>query len=414
MQGDGGRPAGRGLGRRFWTVWAAGTVSFLGDGVSAGAVPLLTVSLTQDPRLVALVDACAALGWLLLGLPSGVVVDRVDRLTLMWRVDVVRCAIAAGFAVLVLGGRVGLGMLLGVSLLLGLAAPFFDNAHSSVLPELVPGPELERANSLTQGSLLLSANLLGPPLGALSFVAASGAPFVANAVSFALGAGLVATCVHRRRAGAARPATAGVRAQLREGLAYLAGHRVLRTLSLVIGVVNAVSGAIFAVLVLYVIDELGLPEAAYGAMVATFAVGGVVGSVVTPWAIRRFGPRACALAPLVGFGAAALTLAVAKSVVVVVLASALAGGLSILWNVVALSYRQREVPGELLGRVTSVYRMVAFVGMPAGAVGAGVLAHAVGIRATYAAGGMLLLLTALLSIAPLRHLPTRDAGAVPG
>lgn len=71
-----------------------------------------------------------------------------------------------------------------------------------------------------------------------------------------------------------------------------------------------------------------------------------------------------------------------------------------------MSYRQREVPGELLGRVTSVYRVVAFLGMPAGAMGAGVLAHVGGIPLTYAVGGLILLLTAVGSVAPLRDLPT--------
>lgn len=318
-----------GLGRRFWTVWTAGTVSFLGDGVAAGAVPLIAVSLTRDPRLIALVDAFAALGWLLLGLPSGVVVDRVDRLTLMWRVNVLRALVTGGFAYLVFASQAPLPVLLAVSLSLGLAAPFFDNAESSVLPELVRPDRFERANALTQTSLLLSSTLVGPPLGAALFVAVAGSPFAANAASFAVAAALLATCV-RRPPERPRLESSGVWQQLREGLVYLAHHRVIRTLSVAVGVVNAVSGGIFAVLVLYVIQVLQLPDVAYGAMVATFAVGGLLGAVAASWAIRRFGQRTCLLAPLFGFGGAALTLGLTTSVPVVVAASVVAGALSVV------------------------------------------------------------------------------------
>lgn len=178
-------------GRRFWLVWTAGTISFLGDGLTLGALPLLAVSLTDDARLISLVDALAMLGWLVLGLVSGVVADRVDRILIMGRVDAVRALLTAVFAGLVIAGEARMWVLLATSLLLGLAAPFFDNASSSLLPELVSQELFEKANSTTQVSMLLATSLLGPPIGAALFTAYPGAPFAFDAVSFACASALV-------------------------------------------------------------------------------------------------------------------------------------------------------------------------------------------------------------------------------
>lgn len=120
-----GRPS---LGRPFWLVWWAGAASYAGDGLTVGAMPLLAASLTRDPRLIATVDACLVAGWLLLGLVSGVAADRVDRLDLMWRVDIVRAGLAGVFGALVVSGHATIALILLVSFLLGLAGPFFDNA----------------------------------------------------------------------------------------------------------------------------------------------------------------------------------------------------------------------------------------------------------------------------------------------
>lgn len=81
------------------------------------------------------------------------------------------------------------------------------------------------------------------------------------------------------------------------------------------------------------------------------------------------------------------------------------GAASMVWNVVTISYRQRVVPGALLGRVTSAYRMIAFLGMPLGAAAAGLLSHQLGTPHTYLAGGVVLLGIALLVAPRLRGMP---------
>ncbi len=412
--------AGGALGRPFWTVWTAGVVSFAGDGVIAGSLPLLTVSLTTDPRIVALVDASFMLGWLLLGLVSGVVVDRVDRLTLMSGVDLVRAVATAGFAWLVVSGQVGVPVLLGWALALGLASPFFDNAHSALIPDLVADEQIERANSLGQSAMLLTTSLVGPPIGAALFGAAGAAPFVIDAVSFAGSAVLLWLLVARwgrRRAAVAHSASRsagtgpGPLRMLREGAAYLWADRTLRTLAIAVGIVNAVVGGVTAIFVLYVTEQMGLPGTAYGLLLAVLAVGGLLAALATPRLVRRLGPRRCATGALFVFAAVVIGLGLSAWVPAVVVALLVGGASSVVWDVTTISYRQRVVPAELLGRVTAIYRTVAFFGMPAGAVLIGQLAHAWGTPRAYVAGGLALLAGALWTAPRVAAMSRSDAAS---
>lgn len=84
----------------FRRQWLASGISNIGDGMDAAAGPLLAALLTNDPRLIALVGVGLTLPWLLLSLPLGVVIDRLDRKVLMVRANVARCVLFAFVAVL--------------------------------------------------------------------------------------------------------------------------------------------------------------------------------------------------------------------------------------------------------------------------------------------------------------------------
>ena len=402
------------LGRRFWAVWTGSAVSYLGEGLLFGAVPVLAASLTRDARLISVTDALQQAGWLLLGLVSGVVADRLPRLSIMWVANAARALFAGVFAALVAAGDASMPLIYGLGFLLGLAAPFFDNASSAVLPELVPPAEFQRANSLTQMALALAANLLGPVVGTATYVIWPAAPFGFAALAYAAGA-LVTAVVSRRAPGrAAHTGDVGPLQLVRDGLSYLLHHRVLRTLATAVGVVNFVTSAAIAVLVLYVLQLLHLPESAYGLVMASFAAGALLGAVLTARLTVRIGERRGVLVALAMFGLSTVVLGVWPQVVVSFAAFALVGFFSMVWNITVNSYRQRIVPLDLLGRVTSVFRMLAFLAMPLGALGGGLIAHAVGLRATYVAGGVLLLITTVLVLRPLREMPNAPAGAESG
>src|SRR5580658_10984234 len=121
------RPPAR-LGRDYWRLWWANAISSTGDGAFVAALPLLAVTITRDPRLISVVTAATYLPWLLLSLPAGAVVDRCDRVTLMWRAQAVQALVVVAVTIAVLFRRADIAVLGVAGLLLGSAEVIFSNA----------------------------------------------------------------------------------------------------------------------------------------------------------------------------------------------------------------------------------------------------------------------------------------------
>ncbi|MEV5963298.1 MFS transporter [Kribbella sp. NPDC051952] len=397
------------LGRPYWILWTAGAVSYAGDGIMFGALPLLAASITRDPRIVSLSEAAANVGWLLLGLISGVMVDRWRRTTTMWIVDAIRAVVAGAFAAVVLADLGTIPLLLLTAFLLGLLAPFFDNAASVVVTDVVVPTSLERANGYSQASLVVLSSLIGPPLGALLFVLSRGLPILLNAISFAAAA-LLVWFIRRSAPARLRAPDRHLGRELKEGLVYLWRHKLLRTLCLLLTVVNAVGAGIIAVLVLYVLEVLHLPEQGFGWLVAIYAVGGVLGAILAPRLSRRLSTAMSLIGSMVVSGIAIVLFGVLADLAPVAVAAVVLGFASTWWNVVSITLRQRIVPAELLGRVTAVYRMVAFCAAPLGAVGAGFLAHRTNLQTPYLVMGLVQLAATLVYAPLIRRELSAEAG----
>ena len=83
----------------YWRLWWAAAADNVGDGVFAAALPLLTVTITHDPVLISLVSAATYLPWLLMSLLAGAIVDRCDRVSLMWQSQALQAVIVASVPV---------------------------------------------------------------------------------------------------------------------------------------------------------------------------------------------------------------------------------------------------------------------------------------------------------------------------
>lgn len=393
------------LGRRFWVLWVAATVSVAGDGIYAGALPLLAARLTRDPEAVSLTTVMSRAGWLLLGIVSGVLVDRWSKTSVMWRVDALRAVVMSTFAALVLTGHTSMALIYGVSLVLGLVSPFFENAYSAVLPHIVAPAALERANSWDQTSLLVGANLAGPPLGAALFVWLPGFPLLLQAISFGVAAVMVALL--RRGVDDQPPPTpdatpTSLASELADGLRYLLGHRLLRTLAMLLAAINAISAAVVSLLVLYVLEVMKYPEAAYGWFMAVFAGGGLVGAAAVPYLKARLGTFAAVLLAAGGFAVGALLMGLLPYAPFVVVGIVVTGIGSSLWNVITMSLRQRIVPAQMLGRVTGIYRMLGMGAIPFGAAAGGAVAQATNVQVAYVVAGLVVGAATIASVIPLR------------
>jgi hypothetical protein len=385
----------RSLGQAYRRVLWANTISYTGAGVYVAALPLLAVTVTRDARLIALVSAAEFVPWLVWSLPAGVIVDRYDRAVLMWRSQVVQGLVIAMIAVLVIVHVVDIGLLILLGFLLGSAEVFFSNAAQSVLPELVTADQLPKANGNLQVSLTVGETFAGPPLGSLLFAASRMLPFVVNACTFFGSAALLAGLPKRA---AAATGHAPMRAQIAEGLRYLRGHRLLRTAAILLGVMGFAGQMGAATLVLLALKVLHTGVRGYGLLWSAAAVGAILGGFTNPVLTRRLGMLASLIIPLVATPIVFIGTGLAPDAFVAGMFFALNGYLVTMWNVVTVSLRQQVVPGDLLGRVNSAYRMIGWGLFPVGAVAGGFVAHAFGYRAPFILGGIMVAVAAVAAL----------------
>ncbi|WP_445524016.1 MFS transporter [Streptomyces cyslabdanicus] len=368
---DAGAPAWRG---GFGRLWSAAVLSSFGDALRTAALPLLALSLTDDPLLIASVTACGYLPWIVFGLLGGAVADRVDQRRAMWTADTVRGLLVGGFALAVALGHASIGLLIALAFALTTLQTLFDNAATALLPALVEPRTLGSANARLMTGQRLAGGLLGGPVVPLLIAAGAAAPFAADAVTFLVAAALVASLRVPAPERKPRPAGSTLRREIAEGLRALGRDRALRGLCAATALCNVGMGALIATLVIVVTGWLGAGTKGYAAALTAYTLGSLAGGAANRWIVDRLGRmRAVLLAGGVQI-AALVAVGLVRGLAVAVVALAVFGLMGIVWNVNTTTLMQQRSPAGMLGRVSAAFRTLAVAGAPLGAVLGGAVA----------------------------------------
>lgn len=366
------------LGKNYWKLWTASVTTNFGDGVATIAYPWLASTITRDGFKLGLVVLAGRLPWLVFSLPAGVITDRVDRRKLIVAMDLARGALTLGVAVLVvsampvLSENAMLGALIVASLLLGMAEVLRDNSAQTILPAIVTPENLEKANGRMWGAEMVMNSFVGPPVAGLLLAVAFALPFFVDAGTFFVAAALIMSISGDFRPKEA-PKVHSVRADLKEGFAWLWGHDLFRPLAITLGILNGTAAAAFATMVLFVQEILGLEATAFGLLLTAGAVGGVVGSLVADKVAGRLGKSRSLMLTLIGGSLTLVVIGLTSMAPLVWAMEVVSAFLGVVWNVITVSLRQRAIPDHLLGRVNSVYRFFGWGMMSIGALIGGTL-----------------------------------------
>lgn len=389
----------------FRRLLAASALSNLGDGVRAAGLPLLAASLTRDPIAFSAVAVAGSLPWLLLSLPAGVLIDRIDRRRLMIGANVWRGIVLALLATVVATGRANVPALVVAAFALGAGEVIFDNAAQTLLPSIVAREGLERANSRLFAVELTTNQFVGPPLGGALFALGAALPLMLDAGAMLLAALLLAGLLAASTGADATTAPSEREpflVALRGGLRWLREHRLLRTLALLLAVMNGTASMALATYALYAVGEgsiLGLGAIGFSLLLTAGSAGSLIATLVADRMVLAYGRGPVLWTTLIAAVAVPVAIGLTSSVAVVAIAFVTFGFTGVVWNVVTVSLRQTIIPTQLLGRVNSVYRFLGWGAMPVGAAIGGVVAGAFGLRAPW------LLAAAICAIALVPAVP---------
>jgi MFS family permease len=355
--------------RNYRLLFTAGALTNLGDGMVALALPWLASLMTRDPVAIAAVAAAGRLPWLLMSVPAGVIVDRSDQRRLIAQADMLRAAIVGAILILALSAPSAgaIWLLTGLAFLLGAAEVLRDNAAQTILPALVRQEDLEQANGQMWSAEQLAGQFIGPPLAGLLIAAGIALPFGVDLAALVLAAG----CVWLIRYTPDAPVIQPFWHALKEGVAFMRSDRMLLRLAIVLGISNFLATAVITVQILFAQDVLGLSPAGYGTVLSVEALGAVTGSLLAPLAIRRLGLHPCLYLAIAAWAIGYATVGLSNHPATMATALFIVLAAAMLWNVITVSWRQRRIPPQLLGRVNSIYRFFGWGSMPLGALAGG-------------------------------------------
>ena len=308
--------------------------------------------------------------------------------------DLVRAAVGVSLAAF---GH-NLAVVYAAAFALSVGTVFFNPAAASLLPSLVDRDDLVAANSALWSAAVLSQIAFAPLAGALVVLAGAGPAFLVNAASFVVSAALlsrlptvatpVTRCAHRL-------------GEVAEGLRVVGRSRFLGALAGVQALAALSAGATSALLVVLAERHLRVGAGRFGLLIAAIGVGAALGPLVFRRLIADPRRPGILFGPYLLRGGVDLVLAASSSVGVALVALGAYGVGTSTGMVAYNTLLQTTVPDRLRGRIFAFYDVVWQGSRLLSIAAGGVLADAIGIRAVYLFGGVLLLAAGGLGLALL-------------
>lgn len=378
------------------------SISLLGDGLFLVALAWQVYALSNAPTALASVGIAMTIPTIVCLLLGGAVSDRYDRRLVMLCADAVRAVGLGVLAALSVSGSLRLWELMAVAVVYGAATAFFDPASDALVPQLLPAEDLAQANSLDQLIRPLALRLTGPAVGGAVIAAIGvGWSFGFDAASFVVSAmTLLAMSPVRRTvdgAGSGEVDAAGgaggagsMRHEVAAGLRYVRGHAWLWATLVSAAIAYLLFMGPTEVLLPFVVKNR-LSDGA-GALGLVFAAGGL-GSLLCAIVIGQRGlPRRALTFMYICWTLATLAIAgygLSSQLWGLMIASVAFNSLETAGTIAWATTKQRLVPSELLGRVSSLDWLISIGLLPVSFAITGPVSAALGLRTTLIGAGVL-------------------------
>jgi MFS family permease len=376
------------------------------------ALPWLVLQLTGDSLAMGSVLALSAVPRALLMLVGGALTDRFSPRRLMLVSNAVRFILVSILTGLVFASRVEMWMMYALAILFGIADAFFYPAQSSMPPQLVKKDHLQIANSLIQGTMMLTM-LIGPALaGVLIASLGDGHSTGANMQGIAVAFGLDAVSflvslftllfINVQRAETSESAE-NILASIRSGLAFVWNDIPLRAFFFVAAAITFFFNGPFNI-GMPILADTRFPEGAvaYGAMLSTWGLGSLLGMAlagILPRPNAKFmGSVLLGLVSLMGIGLALL--GIAKSTLMASIIALALGALNGYINVFFMTWVQSRAPQALIGRLMSLLMFASTGLFPISMALSGVFSRTNITGLLIIAGGIVALLGLVMTLNP--------------
>ena len=373
--------------RNFRLFFGGQSISLIGTWMTRIATSWLVYRLTRSPLLLGTVGFAGQIPTFLLAPLAGVVVDRIDRRTLLVWTQTLAMAQSLALAWLTLTHRITIGEILALSVMQGLVNAFDMPGRQSFMVQMVVDKAALSNAIAINSSMVNVARLIGPSLaGMLIAVSNEGWCFLTDGVSYI--AVIASLLMMRLPAAKEERAATTMVAQLREGWAYVAHFAPIRTILILFALISLMGWPFMVLMPVFAAQVLHGGPHTLGFLMGAVGVGSL-GSALA-MVMRRNVRGLTRMIPIASsaFGVGLICFGL-SNVLWLSMLTMLVTGFGMMQGMVASNtILQTLVDEKMRGRVMSYYTM-AFVGMaPFGSLLAGALAHAIGAQYTVMVSGI--------------------------
>ena len=377
--------------KNFNLLLTASTFSNLADGIAGFAYPWLFSLLTRDPLLISIVSVLVNLPRLIFVLYAGVIADKFNRQKILIFTRLGQVFLTSIFVVLIYLNLDNIPkevqfnepqfeskfLIISAAYLLafmfGLLEVTRDNAAQAFLPQIVSKDNLPKANGRLFGIEIVTNNFLGTPVGGFLIGLSLITPFIFDTLLMLVSVFFITGIKGKFERPEDINKDQNTSEMIREGVEWLKNNTLLKRLAIYTGIANFFGSMQFPIMILFAQELIGLNAIQYSFLAYGAAIGGLVGSQVANKINAKLEESKTLLISVALFGIGMFAPYVTTNPFIVAGSFGLSSFGSVLWNVQAVSIRQALIPDNLLGRVNSVYRLLALGLNPIGAIFGGAI-----------------------------------------
>ena len=377
--------------KNFNLLLTASTFSNLADGIAGFAYPWLFSLLTRDPLLISIVSVLVNLPRLIFVLYAGVIADKFNRQKILIYTRLGQIFLTSIFIVLIYLNLDNIPkevqfnepqfeskfLIISAAYLLafmfGLLEVTRDNAAQAFLPQIVSKDNLPKANGRLFGIEIVTNNFLGTPVGGFLIGLSLITPFIFDTLLMLVSVFFITGIKGKFERPEDINKDQNTSEMIKEGVEWLKNNTLLKRLAIYTGIANFFGSMQFPIMILFAQELIGLNAIQYSFLAYGAAIGGLVGSQVANKINARLEESRTLLISVALFGIGMFAPYLTTNPFVVAGSFGLSSFGSVLWNVQAVSIRQALIPDNLLGRVNSVYRLLALGLNPIGAIFGGTI-----------------------------------------
>lgn len=377
--------------KNFNLLLIASTFSNLADGIAGFAYPWLFSLLTRDPLLISIVSVLVNLPRLIFVLFAGVIADKFNRQKILMYTRLGQVFLTSIFIVLIYLNLDNIPkevqfnepqfeskfLIISAAYLLafmfGLLEVTRDNAAQAFLPQIVSKDNLPKANGRLFGIEIVTNNFLGTPVGGFLIGFSLITPFIFDTLLMLVSVFFITGIKGKFERPEDINKDQNTSEMIKEGVEWLKNNTLLKRLAIYTGIANFFGSMQFPIMILFAQELIGLNAIQYSFLAYGAAIGGLIGSQVANKINAKLEESKTLLISVALFGIGMFAPYLTTNPFIVAGSFGLSSFGSVLWNVQAVSIRQALIPDNLLGRVNSVYRLLALGLNPIGAIFGGAI-----------------------------------------